>query len=645
MALTVRDIFQLPRQAVWTALQDDQIVIYEDQVEVRNTHKELIFNRYCYDLFQFYPQTPITSVCDVRHIIGDGYYNADTHIKLLETIFKHICEHNQLHYYHQKEPLLKAVFQIVNTLFNEVVHRASASVSTIDATDFVNLMNTEQIKKTHTNLRPTPESIDRAYKEIKQYVNNGEIQNRFVNAYRSKAINENQANQCIGPRGFVTDLNRKVFRKPVLNGFIRGMGNLYELITESLTAAKSLNASDTQIRTSEYASRRIQLLTMSVTGVDIRDCGSTEYFELFLSQSLLENMKGKYYVKEDGQLDYLRGDETHLLDKNIKIRTTFGCHAHDPSKICTVCLGKISENFKENSNLGYTMTAFLMEKLTQAILSTKHLTHSVKKALIQLSGAANKYFYADEENNIYLNKDLDLTGLQLILPNSRLSKLVDALNLPHTNIALDKIGELEVIGIRDTKQKSPVSESVDISYRDRMSIITKQLLLYIKSVKTEADSRGNFVIPLDRFPKDMPIFHNPLKETNIISFVNRIASMIETTKDKVFDPHEKLMNIFTAVIEQFKCNMSVIEVIVYATTTQNVFNHNYRLGRNSPHMRVESKAPLFRSRSLSQLLIFEEQSKEILNNAPILFSNVNRMDHPSDVLFAAQDVVFPNGVR
>lgn len=639
MTITSREIFNIPREQIWTAIQGNKTVIYEDQVETVNTHKDIIFNRYCYELFKLYPNTPITSACDVRSVIGNGYFNADTHVKLLEVIFKHICEYNQLNYYHQKEPLLKAVFEVTNIIFNEIVHRVSHSVSTIDAVDFINLVESEQIKKIHANIRSNPESIDRSYKEIKSYVTNAQRRDRFVSAYRSKAINDNQANQCIGPRGFVTDLNRKVFKRPILNGFIRGMGNLYEIITESITAAKSLNANDTHIRTSEYASRRIQLLTMSVVAVDINDCGSTDYFEIYLTPSLLENMKGKYYVKEDGTLDYLRGNETHLIDKTIKIRTVFGCHAPDPKKICTCCLGKVSENFKENSNLGYTMTAFLMEKLTQAILSTKHLTHSVKKALIQLSGDANKYFYADDNNNIYLNKDLNTQGLYLILPNAKLNKLVDALNLPHTNIALDKIGELEMVGFKDTKAKNPSIESVDISYRDRMSIITKHLLLYIKSVKTEADSRGNFVIPLDKFNKSLPIFHNPLKETNIISFVNRVASMIETTKDKVFDPYEKFMNLFTAVIEQFKCNMSVIEVIVYATTTSNVYNNNYRLGRNSPHQRVVSKTLLFRNRSVSTLMVFEDQVKEILTNAPTMFSNINRSDHPTDVLFEPGPVI------
>lgn len=635
-----RDILLIPRIEIFNIPDGLYEVTYDDGTVLVNKKKELIFNRYAWEMIAAYPATPIVPSCDIKTVMGAGGYNGDTHIRLLENTFKHVCEFNNLDFYYKKDPLAKLTYRIFNWIFNEIVQRASASVSTIDATDFINLIRTEEISKIHANLRPTPESIDRSYKEIKQYMMLSKSQNRFVRAYSSKAINENQANQCIGPRGVVTDLDRTVFKLPIMNGFIRGMGSLYEVITESRTAAKSLNANDTHIKTSEYASRRVQLLTMSVRGVEVNDCGSTDYMDMMVTKDVLENIKGKYYVKTDGKLDWIRGNETSLIGEIVKLRTSLGCHTRDATKICTTCLGKVSENFKENSNLGYTMTASLMEKLTQSILSTKHLTHSVKKALIKLLGTVNKYMHTDDENNIYFNKELDLRGMYLILPNSKLNKLVDVLNLPHTNIALNKIGELETVVIRDTKHKTPFQETIDISYKDRHSIITKALLEHIKSTTLESDSRGNFVIPLDTFNKELPVFNNPLKETNIISFVNKIAGMIESNKDKVSDPYDKLTTIFNAVIEQFRCNLSVIEVIVYATTTYNVYNNNYKLGRNSVHPRCEGKTLLFRHRSASQLLIYEEQSKELIANAPVIFNNIHRMGHPSDVLFTPQALVY-----
>lgn len=637
--IQVRDLYKIPRMSIWDIPDVPYVVVYEDGIEVEQNKKQLVFNRYGWELFNLYPATPIISTCDCKYIMNNEYYNADTHIKLLETIFKHICETNNINAYSHKEPLLKLTMQIVNLIRNEVVTMISPFVSGIDATDFVEVIKNKAIMDVQAGLKPTPEHIDRAYKMTKQTMPTINPNNRFVKAYRSKSINENQANQCIGPRGFVTDLDRTVFKQPIVNGFIRGMGSLFEMMTESRTAAKSLNANDTHIKTSEYASRRIQLLTMSVRNIVNYDCGSTEYMDMFITQQILDNLKGIYYLKPDGTLEWLRGNESHLIGEIIKIRTALGCRHPVAHEVCTCCLGKISENFKENSNLGYIMTSYLMEKSTQTILSTKHLTHSVKKSAIKLEGNANKYFYADEENNIYFNRELDLTGMIMILPNNRLNKLIDVLNIQHTNIALNKIGELEEIQLKDSKQKVPVAETLTISYRDRTSIITKSLLEHIKNSKLEADARGNFVIPLDSFNKELPVFNNPLKESNIISFVNKITSIIETNKDKVDDPYEKLNTLFMHIIEQFKCNLSILQIMIYATTTYNTYNNNYRLGRNSAHPHCEQKTTLFRHRSLSQLLIFEEQSKELTSNAAVMFSNVNRMSHPMDVLFTPQAIV------
>lgn len=638
--ITSKQILSITKTDIWNLPDKEYCITYDDSICVNTTIKHIIFNRYCWDLFEMYPMTPIPSSCSVSAILNGGSYNADTHIKMLETCFKHICEFNNINTYTDKEPLLRLVYKIVNTIYNEIVNRVSDYVTTIDATDFVNIIKDDEIVAAHASIRSNPESIDRCYRMLKTSLISNKSSNNFVQAYKSKAINENQANQCLGPRGFVTDLDRTVFKQPITTGFIKGLTSLYDLMVESRTAAKSLNANDTHIKTSEYISRRLQLLSMPVERVVNGDCGSTEYMDIFITKAVLDNLNGKYYLDEETQtLKYIKGDENHLLDKIIKIRTTLGCKLHNPHEVCTTCLGKVSENFRENSNLGYIMTAFLMEKSTQSILSTKHLTHSVKKSVIKLEGLADKYFFTDDDSNLYFRPEVNLKNKLLILPNAKLNKLVDVLNLSHTNIALNKIGELEDIVIRDMGYKTPISESVNIAYNDRLCIITKSLLEYIKSVKLEADARGNFVIPLDTFNKKNPVFNNPLKEANIIAFVNKIARLIEVNKDKTDNPYDKLNELFMHIIDKFKCNISVLEILVYATTTYNKDAQNYKLGRNAVTPYCESKGVIFRHRSMGQLLVFEEQAKEIVSNAAVAFSNINRQNHPMDVLFSTNNIV------
>lgn len=642
MEVTARSIFEMPIDMIETTFQKGvkYLVTYEDGVIVGEHQQAILLNRFCWDLFQFNPTTPIVSSCSSISIIGNGYYNSNVPVKLLETIFKHICDVNNIRTYSDKEKFLKGSYVVINNIFNNIVHRKANYVSTIDAVDFIQVINDPVIVKAHEALQPTPESVEYTYRVIRGYMNSGDKNNRFVRDYRAKAINENQANQCIGPRGFVTGLDRTVYRKPITSGFIRGMSTLYEIITESLTAAKSLNATDTHIRTSEYASRRIQLLTMSVTGVEVKDCNSQEYLNIFVTEKYLPNMKGIWYkIFDNDELKEIKGNETELVNRVIKIRSAFGCKTPNPHHICTKCLGSLSENFKENSNLGYTMASFLMEKLTQAILSTKHLTHSVKKSAIKLEGLAERYFYSNDSNDIFFNPDTDLSKLRLVLPGAKLSKLADVLNLEHTNVALNKVGELEIIGIQTERHGLEIQETVNISYKDRLSTITRDLLKHLKLTNMTVDAKGNYIVPMSDFDITRPVFSNQMKETNIVSFVNRIASIVECTKNSKLSLEEHFFMLVDTVLDQFPCNLSVLQTIVYATTTYNHMNANYRLGRNSPHIKQENNTVLFRHRNASQLLVYEGQHVELLKHSVQAFNKENRMDHPLDVLFSPSAVV------
>lgn len=638
--IQARHVLNTPRQEVWN-LEGEYDLEFEDGVIVKSTKQSIIFNRYCWELFCMHGETPLTSECDISTFLGEDYFNISTPTKFLEKLFRYICGYNGLQHYWQKEPLLKLTYDISSLIYNEIIHRVSDAVVTIDATDFVKVVESEEIKNIHSRILPQPESIELSYRGIRNYVNDPNNTNRFTSAYRARAINDNQANQCIGPRGFVTDLDRTVFKRPILNGFIRGMGNLYELMTESRTAAKSLNATETHIRTSEYASRRIQLLTMSVRKPDPNDCGSNHYWDIYLTEKYLPNLKGIWYIVNDGdELKCFEGNETELINKVVKIRTAFGCQAPKRDTICTKCLGRVSQNFKENSNLGYLATSYLMEKLTQSILSTKHLTHSVKKSAIILDGNAIKFFRSTDDNEIFLRTDVDLKKYSIVLPASKLSKLTDVLSLDHTNVDLNKIGDLDVVALRDTSKTNPTNESVNISYNDRTSTITKGLLRYIKETDYTVDVRGNYIVPLTNWNVREPIFYNPLKETNIITFVNKIASMIEATKARRNTTlQEHFFDLADTIFDQLSCNLTILQIIVYATTSYNAEEGNYRLGRGSPNMLHTNKSLLFRNRSVSQLMVYETQIKELMIHPVQTFSNKYRSNHPMDVLFVPQHIV------
>lgn len=638
MQLTAQQILATDLTAIWSLPKVDYEVTYDDGTLKTVRQRYIIFDRYIWELFKFHPNTPIPYTCSCDSVINGGYYNADTHIKTFERVLQHIVRHNGFIYFNQKKHLLKRISTIVDQMENDILMHASANVFTINALDFVAVDQSKEILALKAGITNTPEGIESAYKQIRQYVGNKETNNRFVDAYRAKAINDNQSNQCIGPVGFRADLSRDVFKIPIKSGFIRGMQTFYELIVESCTAAKALNATGNMIEQSEYASRRVQLLTMIVRGVVDGDCGSTSYLPIIVNERNIESLKGKYYKTATG-LQEVYQDSTHLYGEMIQMRTVLGCTHADPTKVCSTCLGSISNNFNNDTNLGYTASAHLMEKISQAILSIKHLMDSVRKATIKLEGNAEKYLYANDNGDIFLRNGLPLDDLTLTLVNSQVSKLVGVLNLGHTNIGLSKIGEISTVYMRNIKAKTAVSETVTVSYKDRNSELTKHFLDHIKSVQLETDNKGNFVIPLKGLDRTKPIFNNPLKEVNMLTFINRIANIIESNKDKITDPIEKLGLLFDITQEKFKCNIFILEIIVYATTAYNVEKNNYSLGRNSPLSRTASNTEIFRHRDFAALAAYEKQMDELKKHPVNAFTDDGRQDHPMNIFFMPEQVV------
>jgi len=99
----------------------------------------------------------------------------------------------------------------------------------------------------------------------------------------------------------------------------------------------------------------------------------------------------------------------------------------------------------------------------------------------------------------------------MLLPTSELNKLVDVINMKHTNIALSKIGELEDVTLIYKTPKDQKSETVYIGYRDRKCVLTKPFLQYIKEVGVTSVDRGNYIVDLSKFNKEVSSISQPTK--------------------------------------------------------------------------------------------------------------------------------------
>lgn len=639
----IRDLLKVPVDQVWNVFNGSikwYNVEYEDGVVVKTHYKRLIMDRHTSVIFEHYPKCQITSKLCITSVLNGEYYNATTGRELDSLIFKAVCEAYNFKTFESKRPLLVLITTIFDAVYNDVIQRLTAFATTIDANDFVGVVTDPRIMEIHANMQPTPVSIEQTYKKISEVLKTStDHDNMFIHAYRAKSINENQANQVIGPIGLVTDIERTVYKVPIMNGFIRGLGNIYELAAGSRSAAKALNANDNQIKVSEYISRRFQLLSMAVTNVVHGDCGSTIHTDFLVQRGDLDLLKGKHYLLEDGvSYGTITGNEKHFEGGMIKFRSILSCTLHNPHEVCSTCFGAMAGNFPVNSNIGHLLSAHLMEKVTSSLLATKHLTSSVRDSKIYLGSPTSDFLHVAESDKLFLNSSIDKAQLTILISPSELPKLRDVIGLPHTNISTTKLGELSTIAIVYNKGKRPVTTVLVVDYQDRQAVITYEFLCYIKRIKLETDSKGNYMINMTHWNMNNPIFMIPLKEDSPIRFANKIASVVETDYEKITSPSLKYDMLYSLVNSKLKINTVILELLIYASSVYDRDKGDYTLGRNSPNPKTAKQMQIFGGRSMSQLYVFEGQLRELFENNGRAFLTKNRSGHPMDIAFD------PNGV-
>jgi len=654
--IPARALLEFTPDVLWESLTEGfYTVLFEDSVDLVMTNRDIVYNLFFWEFHKKYPKTPLLSRHSSTSFTKSGGIDADTHRTCIERIYWDVVEVYNLVDDLTRDVLTKLCFEIENYMYNLLIGITSEYVTTIDALDIIDVLDNPLIKEANDTVEENTHSIENTYNVIDKVLKKDPSMNfnMFAHLYRTKSINVNQAHQCIGPRGFLTEVDGYIYKRPVLTGFAKGLKSLYDLAVESRAATKATMANDTQIVDSEYFSRRLQLLCMVVESVIKTDCGSTEYEEWTVdgpkyhndhmtSPGDLPNLVGKYYLTEQGTLDCVRVDSTDLVGKTIKLRNVMGCKLENPHHVCAVCLGKMAENIKSEYNLGHAFAAYLNQIISQMVLSTKHLQISSKTNYIILDERTKKVFKINPkhgfEDNLYLNDNINLEHLTLVLPVKELKNLPNIMSTKY--IPSHKLGLIDQIAFilnpNTGKNKDVLRGELPINYQGRMGILSGDFIRYIKTHGFRYSQEGNYELDMLHWDIEKPVFILPKKEYSVMDHATKLASLIETEAGKTGDPTKALDELFSHTMVKLNVNLSILEVIMYAISGYDVENHNHRLSRNSPVKAMTTKDAAYKHRSLSQLLVFERQAELIYDKGGLGFHKANRIDHPLDFIFDPQ---------
>ncbi len=653
MTILARDI--LDNKIDLNALPHDVRLVFENDVVIHTTKNKIIYSNFFWDMIRKYNRIVLTDDLFVESVLGNKPLTNSTHNLLIDKIYMEFIRVYNVELPIHKEEILEDICILTNKLKNELPRYASAHVTTIDITDFIELVDHPRVAKQIDDTVNTYVSINECYQVVRDVIYNDTTidTNSVVIAVKASMVNINQVLQAVAVRGKVTEVDGSILPNAVMGNLTNGLTDIYDFVAESRSAAKSLYFSDAKLQDSEDIARRLQHLCMVVEDIVFEDCGSTTYLPWKVQGPRLDEngsvvyagdlpfMVGKYYANSDGSLSVIREDDKTLYGKTINLRTALHCKTKNPHNVCIKCFGELGYNKTRFANLGHLCVVTLTQILTQSILSTKHLDFSVLGSNIVLNDLTSKYFKTNKEKTDYILRPfLKRSNVKISVTMGQAPSLEDIKNIDnHEAILPLRISAIEHITIVFSNNGVIVEETLQLSQDTKRVVMTKDFLMYLKGKGWKTNNRNDFIFDLCDWDFKLSIFTLPAVEYSYSDHSNKIGSLIESTlkhiKRRCTDNASEALiaELFTIVNSKIKVNLSLLEVIVYAISIPDF--DNYYLARGNDSTKLGIGTNIIKNRSLGVAYTNITIDKTI--RSPRSFFKENRPDSILDVYIDAKN--------
>ena len=655
--INVREVLASQTNNLWESLPDKCILAFDNGEKLETNKKHIIYTSYYWDILRHYPNIIITSKHFLTHHIQKKPYGSDTHRSLIESFYKDIIMSYNLITPLSRDSLNELIFQVNNNAYNELSTRLYEYMSSIDILDFIDATETPEIIKIVKDCDQTEEAVSRASNDIyKVLIHSPALDNnRLAKACRNQIVRINQVIQCIGIRGYNTDVESTIFEHPIMTGYVRGLHGLHDSMIESRSAAKALLFAKEPLKDSEYLSRKIQLLAMTLERVHYTDCGSQKYLDCFVQPEVKDEFgnvtdRGWFYVLQgvyfyDDSIKVVRPltlEDNHLIGKWIKIRSPIaGCDHPDPQGVCSVCFGELSQNIQPGANIGHLTGSILGQIISQLILSTKHHEKSANASFIKLGKIAQQFFTTDaKRDKYYLNEGIKDKDFYIEIDKDELTNLNDIVQVE--NITYSDISRTSAI--REVAFfNNSIREVIKVNINNRYGILSAQFIEYLKHKKWSINARYNYVFDISDWDFRQPFIILPKKQFNNSDLSNEIKQIIEGKVENLLKRNgkeaiiENLWELFRLINSQLTVNFSIIQTILYASTLVDPLNDDARLPKDSQEAGLGVLDRTMSSRSLGAFFAFQDTARQLIR--PISFFELERQDSVMDVFLDPENTI------
>lgn len=530
-----RELAQQPRQALWDLTnahpRDTKIeVVFDDGVLVTNYHQTL-FSVYCWGIYNVYPKTPTS----ISHHLNDGLIRASTHTDLMNRVLWD-C-HSAYQGAVDMETLWELIYQETNRLYNDFTYGCEEYVQTMSVFDFTDIAGHPKIQKIIAETRPSSFSIaSHCYPRAKEILTDPKQlpNNEIARAVTNGLLAMGQVLQCTVVRGAGTDVDSRIFPRPIMSNFTVGMNTLHDSLVESRSASKSLSFNEDHLSKVEYFNRKLQLMASVIMRLHREDCQTTEYLPWSVHSKDLSKLVGVFYRDEaSGQLIAIRDSDTHLIGKTIQLRSPLYCAHPDPQGVCAVCVGEIAHSIPDGTSPGDFAARCMGEEATQTVLSTKHVDGNASSSRLDITPFEENFIsQGDEDNALVLSPKLRGKQVQMVVKSTE-AKGFGTFDLDSTMridiLQTSQITELSEVIFLITEGKTVERNIISVSSGSLKSSLSHEMLAYVRDHGWSLDERNNFIIDLKDWDFSQPAFVIPMRSENMLDVIRSIESFLRAS--------------------------------------------------------------------------------------------------------------------
>ena len=636
----IRELCRFSNDELW-AIPDGLVEVIYDNGTVTTTTRRMLYTTIL--LRHFYNKWPQVRT-STTHDLGRRRIKKMTHADVMTAPFWDVFDTYQgTPTPVDAEQLCEAAYDATNDLYNVLTYRCEAYVRTISILDFMDVIGHPRIKEAQSQIRPTEASLEEVGTVITQTLRDPkELRgNRIAEVVRNGLVDVNQVLQCVGPRGYTTDIDSHIFREPILVGFAHGFSRFYDSLIDSRLAAKAQSFTGPPLQMTEYFNRQLQLLAHSLERLHDEDCGSQQYISWRVRAKDLEHLDGQYYRTPDG-LARIRSTDHHLVDQLIEMRNVIYCQHPDSQGKCIYCYGELGRSIPKWTNIGHVASTHVGEKISQSVLAIKHVETSSSVGLIEFTEFERRYLkVGTNPNNLMLADRLqNATRIEIVIRAREAPHIADVKIVDDVDALMPGfVSELSEVLIRVERNgkvdQAPISVYVD----NRPASLSKPVLHRIREQGWQVTDSSTYVIDLTGWDMAKPVFEMPRRHENMLDYAMSIRDFLCAAKRKKGGPEtlrdirnveQALKEFYQRVTRRLRVNIVHLSVLIAATMVRSRSHRDYRLPLAGNAVEFGEFTATMYLRSMSAAMAYQGQ-KQVLDR-PMLYMVRNRPSHPLDAL-------------